>query len=62
MKKLNQRQIVDTKRNQLFLNKSLKDIFSDNISSKFTNFPLNQNKKNIGNLLDENNLEKRKKF
>ena len=62
LKKLNQKQIVDTKRNQLFLNKSLKDIFSEDISSKFTNFPPNQNKTIIENLLNERDLEKRQKF
>ena len=62
LKKLNQSQIVDMKSNQLFLNKTLKEIFSDEISTKYSNFPGNQNKKIIEGLLNEKDLEKRNKF
>ena len=62
LKKLNQSQIVDMKNNQLFLNKTLKEIFSDEISTKYSNFPGNQNKKIIEGLLNEKDLEKRNKF
>lgn len=62
LKKISQRQIVDIKGNKLFLIKSLKEIFSDDISSKYTNFPPNQNRKIIEDLLNEEDLEKKNKF
>ena len=52
--------IVDD--NKLFLNKTLQEIFSENISRKYTNFPLNHNKNLINRLLNEENEEKKKYF
>ena len=39
--------------NQEFLNKSLREIFSENISTKYTNYPLFHNKNLIENLLND---------
>ena len=52
--------IVDD--NKLFLNKTLQEIFSENISRKYTNFPLNHNKNLINRLLNEENEEKKEYF
>ena len=59
--KLNQRQIISSKAdfNQKFLQTSIKDILSDNISKKYSNYPPYHNKILIENLLNEDNLEKR---
>jgi hypothetical protein len=48
--------------NKEFLNKTLKDIFSDRISSRFTIFPLDHNKKLIYNLMNETDEEKKNYF
>ncbi len=48
--------------NQEFLYKSLRDIFSDDISSKYTNYNLEHNKLLIEELISEKNKEKRKYF
>ena len=58
--KMNQRQILDSKNNKDFLNKKLKYIFSENISEKYTYFPLEFNKNLIQELLNEYDEEKRK--
>ena len=47
------------KYNQEFLNKSLGDIFSDDISSKYSNYNLKHNKLLIKELISEKNQEKR---
>ena len=60
--KMNQRQIIDSKNNKVFLNKKLKHIFSDNICEKYTYFPLEFNKNLIEELLNELDGEKRKKL
>ena len=51
---LNQRQIFNAtiKFNQDFLSKPLKDIFSENISERYRNYPLDHNSKVINNLLN----------
>ena len=56
---LNQKQKSDCtiEFNKLFLNKTLGDIFSDNISSRYTNFLPNHNKKVVNYLKNENNPE-----
>ena len=48
--------------NKMFLNKTLAEIFSENISGRFTNFPPNHNKLLIEKLMNENDEEKRKYF
>ena len=60
--KLNQRQIIISKYNREFLDKSLKDIFSEDISTKFNNYKLDHNKRIINNLLNEPDFNKRTKF
>ena len=51
---LNQRQIFNAtiRFNQAFLSKPLKDIFSENISERYRNYPLDHNSKVINNLLN----------
>ena len=62
--KINYNQIKKSKvlYNKAFLNKKLKDIFSDNISTKYRNHSKNHNKNLINNLLNEKDEEKRKIF
>ena len=62
--KINHNQIKSSKvdYNRDFLNKQLKDIFSDNISSKYSKYPRDHNKNLIQNLLNEKDVEKRKIF
>ena len=48
--------------NQSFLNKKLGEIFSESISSRFTNFPLFHNKRLIASLLNEKDENKKKYF
>ena len=48
--------------NKEFLNKTLKDIFSERISSRFIIFPLDHNKKLIYNLMNETDEEKKNYF
>ena len=64
LKKINQRQILNSKAdyNKEFLNKTLKEIFSDNITTKYSTYPLTHNKIVINNLLNEKDEEKRKVF
>lgn len=61
---LNKKQKSNTsiKYNQEFLYKSLRDIFSDDISSKYSNYNLEHNKLLIKELISEKNEEKRKYF
>ena len=62
LKKLNQRQIIDSKNNKLFLKKTLQDIFSDDISRKFTNYLPKHNKNVINNLINDEDPNKRRSF
>ena len=62
LKKMNQNQIIDSKRNKEFLNKTLKDIFSNEISSKYTNYHLEYNRELIKILLNEQDESKRMQF
>ena len=62
IKKLNQKQIINSKGDKELLNKKLEIILSDNISGKYTNYETNHNKILIQRLLNEEDLEKRKKF
>ena len=48
--------------NKNFLEKTLGDIFSENISSRFTNFPLNHNKLLIEKLMNEKDEDKKTYF
>ena len=62
LKKINQGQILSSKAdyNKEFLHKTLGEIFSDNISTKYSTYPLTHNKNVINNLLNEKDEEKRK--
>ena len=60
--KLNQEIISDTKNSKELLNKTLKEIFSQDISKKYKKYEKNYNKNLIDDLLNEENEEKRKKF
>ena len=63
LKKLRQKKIFsNSKNNKEFLNKTLKDIFSENISSKYKFYSIDHNKKVINDLLNEKNGEIRQKF
>ena len=62
LKRVNQKQIIEDKHNKEFINKTLKDIFSEDISSKYSSFQRDHNKKLIEFLLNENNFEIRVKF
>ena len=59
---MKQSQIVNGKNDKKFLKKSLKEIFSDDISSKYTMHPVDHNKNLIENLLNEVDYDKRKIF
>lgn len=62
LKKLNQRQIIDSKNNKEFLNKTLKDIFSEDITTRITNFFPEHNKILIEQLLNEEDNKKKNVF
>lgn len=62
LKKMNQNQIIDSKKNKEFLNKALKDIFSDDISAKYTNYHFGYNRELIKILLEEQDIYKRRIF
>ena len=64
LKKLNQKQnsTTDVKFNKEFINKPIKDIFSDNISKKLSNYLETHNKKIIEDLINEKDLNKRAYF
>ena len=61
---LNQEQKADAtvQFNKLFLVKTLKEIFSENITTRFTIYPLDHNKLLINDLLNEENEEIRNYF
>lgn len=60
--KLSQNQIIESKNNNEFLFKTLKEIFSQDISTKYNNYQRNHNQWLIQRLLDENDLDKKKNF
>ena len=62
--KMRQTQIANSsvQYNQSFLYKTLKDIFSENLSSRCSNYPINHNKDLIKELLNEKDLNRRKFF
>lgn len=62
LKKINQKQIKDCKGDKKLLNKNLEEILSDDISGRYSNYDRNHNKILIQKLLNEEDLEKRKKF
>ena len=64
LKTLNQSQKSDATIifNHLFLNKKLGDIFSDDISTRYTNLPFNHNKLVIYSLMNEKDENKNKYF
>ena len=61
---LNQAQIINSNAtfNKELLNKTLYDIFSDKISSRYTNYPKDHNKVIIERLINEKDTEKRSYF
>ena len=61
---INQRQIANAtiEFNKKFLHKKLKDIFSDDISKRYTNFLPDHNKKLINYLINEEDKEKKEYF
>lgn len=62
--KMHQYQIVNSNiiYNQSFLNKTLKEIFSENLSTRCTTYSKDHNKELINELLNEKDLKKRKIF
>ena len=60
--KMNQRQVVNSKDNKLFIFKTLKEIFSDDISTKYVSYSISHNKDLIQELINERDEEKRIKF
>lgn len=60
--KLSQNQIIESKNNNEFLFKTLKEIFSQDISTKYNNYQRNHNQWLIKRLLEENDLDKKKNF
>lgn len=56
---MNQNQIKNAyiKYNQNFLNKTLGDIFSEDICKRYTNYPPDHNKNLVNKLMNENNIE-----
>ena len=62
--KMHQHQIVNSniKYNQLFLNKTLKEIFSENLSKRCTTYSKDHNKNMITELLNDKDLKKREIF
>ena len=48
--------------NKLFIHKILKDIFSENLSSRCTSYSIDHNKNLVNDLLNEKDLTRRKKF
>ena len=62
--KINQKQVINSKvdYNLNFLNKTLKEIFSDTISTKFRNYSPQHNKMLIEQLLNEKEETKKNKF
>ena len=64
LQNLNKKQKSESniKFNQEFLNRTIKDIFSDDISKRIYNYPKDFNKKLIENLLNENDFNKKDYF
>ena len=62
LRKLNKNQTADSKLDKEFINKTLKDIFSNDISGRYSYYKKDHNKKLIQYLLNEENLEKREIF
>jgi hypothetical protein len=64
LKKITSRQsnIYSVEENKIFIHKKLEDIFSDDISTKYKKFDPKYNQKVIEKLINEENLEKKKKF
>ena len=60
--KINQEQIINNKFNKILINKTLKDIFSQNISGRFSTFDSDHNKKLIELLLNEVDEKKKIEF
>ena len=60
--KMNQNQIVKSKYNREFLNKSLKEIFSEDISTKYNNYQPDHNRRVIKYLLNEKDFNKQTLF
>ena len=60
--KMNQGQVVNTKDNVLFLNKTLKEIFSHDISTKYLSYSISHNRDLIRELINDIDEEKRSKF
>ena len=62
--KINQNQIInsDVEYNKKFIFKTLKDIFSENISMRCSRYNLDHNKKLIKSLINDKDKEKRKLF
>ena len=62
--KMNQFQIVNSniEFNKLFIHKKLKDIFSENLSSRCTSYSIDHNKNLVNDLLNEKDLTRRNKF
>ena len=64
LKVINQENKINStiKNDKLFLNKTLKEIFSEDISARLYNFPKNFNKILIESLIEEDNNEERKEY
>ena len=60
--KIKQDQILNSKNDHFFINKMIKDILSDDISNRFSNYPSDHNKRLIEELLNEEDEEKRTIF
>ena len=60
--KMNQGQVVNSKDNKLFMNKTLKEIFSEDISTKYISYSISHNRDLIQELINERDEEKRIKF
>ena len=62
--KINKAQVsnIKTDYNLKFMNKQLKDIFSDTISTKYTRFPLKKNENLIKELINDKDDEKKEYF
>ena len=60
--KINQEQVINDKFNKNLINKTLKDIFSHNLSKKYSTFDSDHNKKLIELLLSETDEEKKNEF
>ena len=60
--KIKREQIINEKYNKQFIKKTLKDIFSGDISEKYSNYDSEHNKEVIEMLLNESDNEKKEKF